>query len=174
MKIVNKQPVYQGFSQLYKVTLEADGATLERELFDTGSAVAVLVFDTVKQQYIFVKQYRLAADTDVLEVVAGMHDHPNESFAEVARREVAEETGYAVDHLELIQSFFSSPGVFSEKVHLFYAEVSQKKSAGGGLVEEHENIQIVEVPAVNLAALAVEDGKTLIAVQWALLRKRQS
>ncbi len=172
MKIIDKQLEYDGFFKLYKVKLEDEGKVLDRELFDTGQAVAALVFDTARQLYIFVKQYRMANNSKVLEVVAGMYDNPDESLEEAACREVEEETGYAVDKITPIASYYSSPGAFAEKISLFYAEVSQKKSAGGGLAEEHENIEIIEVAPPDLATLPIEDGKTLIAVQWALLQKK--
>ncbi|RDC61580.1 NUDIX domain-containing protein [Adhaeribacter pallidiroseus] len=172
MKIIDKQIAYDGFFKLYKVKLEDAGKILERELFDTGQAVAALVFDTARQKYIFVKQYRLANNSKVLEVVAGLHDKPSESLEEAACREVEEETGYAIDQIIPIAAYYSSPGAFAEKINLFYAEVSQKKSEGGGLAEEHENIEIVEVAPLDLATLPIEDGKTLIAVQWALLRNK--
>lgn len=173
MKIIDKQIGYNGHFKLYKVKLEDEGKVLERELFDTGEAVAVLMFDTARQQYIFVKQYRMAANNQVLEIVAGMHDNPEESLEEAACREVEEETGYAVDKITHIASYYSSPGSFAEKITLFYAEVSSKKSEGGGLADEHENIEIVEVAPPDLSTLPLEDGKTLIAVQWAMLQKQQ-
>jgi len=172
MKIIDKQIGYDGYFKLYKVKLEAEGNILERELFDTGQAVAALVYDTVREKYVFVKQYRLATNSEVLEVVAGLHDNPNESLEEAACREVEEETGYAVDQITAIASYYSSPGAFAEKISLFYAEVSHKKSAGGGLAEEHEDIEIIEVAPPALATLPIEDGKTLIAVQWALLQNQ--
>jgi ADP-ribose pyrophosphatase len=171
MKIISKQIIYEGFYKLYKVTVDADGDKLERELFDTGPAVGVLLFDTVKQCYILIKQYRMPTDKPILEIVAGLYDHPDESLEETARREVEEETGYAVDQIYPITSYYSSPGAFAEKLHLFYAEVSHKKSAGGGLAEEHEQIETVEVKPEELPSLEIEDGKTLIAVQWAQLNK---
>ena len=173
MKIIDKQTLYDGFYKLYKVTLEADGTVLHRELFDTGQAVASLVYDTNKERYIFVKQYRMATNNNMLEVVAGIHDKPEESLEEAACREIEEETGYAVDHITSIASFYPSPGAFAEKITLFYAEVSQKKFKGGGLEEEHEKIDIIEVAPQDLASLPIEDGKTLIAVQWALLQKEK-
>jgi len=173
MEIIDKKVVYDGFYKLYKVKLKADDTILDRELFDTGQAVAALLFDTVRQRYIFVKQYRMAANSDVLEIVAGMHDKPSESLEEAVCREIEEETGYAVDKITSIASYYSSPGAFAEKLAVFYAEVSKKNSQGGGLAEEHENIKIVEVAPSELENLTIEDGKTLIAVQWALLQKRQ-
>ncbi|PSR53979.1 GDP-mannose pyrophosphatase [Adhaeribacter arboris] len=173
MKIVDKRVVYDGFYKLYKVKLETDGTILEREIFDTGQAVAALVFDTVRQRYIFVEQYRLATNTDVLEIVAGMHDKPSESLEDATRREIEEETGYTVDKITSIASYYSSPGAFAEKLTIFYAEVSKKASEGGGLADEHEDIKIVEVAPADLENLTIEDGKTLIAIQWALLHKQQ-
>ncbi|MDQ3292657.1 MAG: NUDIX hydrolase [Bacteroidota bacterium] len=173
MKVIDKEIVYDGFFKLYKVKLDADGTVLERELFDTGQAVAALVYDTTRNRYIFVKQYRLAINNDILEIVAGMHDKPEESLEEATCREIEEEIGYEVDKITSIASYYSSPGAFAEKITVFYAEVSKKTSKGGGLADEHENIKIVEVAPEDLESLQIEDGKTLIAVQWALLRKMQ-
>ncbi|QNF33488.1 NUDIX hydrolase [Adhaeribacter swui] len=173
MKIINKEIAYDGHFKLYKVKLQDDDNVLERELFDTGEAVAALVFDTARNQYIFVKQYRMAANDKMLEIVAGMHDNPNESLEAAACREIEEEIGYAVDTIIPIATYYSSPGAFAEKISLFYAEVSHKKSEGGGLAEEHENIEIVEVAPPDLSTLPLNDGKTLIAVQWALLQKQK-
>ncbi|CAA9250585.1 MAG: hypothetical protein AVDCRST_MAG95-1857 [uncultured Adhaeribacter sp.] len=171
MKIISKQIIYEGFYKLYKVTVDAEGNKLERELFDTGPAVGVLLFDTIKQCYILIKQYRMPIDKPMLEIVAGLYDHPEESLEEAVCREVEEETGYAVDQIYPIASYYSSPGAFAEKLHLFYAEVSHKKSAGGGLAEEYEHIETIEVNPQDLSALEIEDGKTLVAVQWAQLNK---
>ena len=104
MKIIDKQIEYDGFFKLYKVKLEEEGNVLERELFDTGHAVAALVFDTARQQYIFVKQYRLATNSKVLEVVAGLHPNPRESFEETACGRQQEETGYADGRITAIAS----------------------------------------------------------------------
>lgn len=168
MKIKKKETIYDGFYTFRKLIVEEDGETFEREQFDSGDAVAAVVYDTEKDKYIFVKQYRYSAEKELLEVVAGVleEDDPEKTI----RKEVEEETGYQVDKLEHVWDFYTSPGACTEQVHLFYAEVSKKKSEGGGLDEEHENIKIKAFTLDELKAENLSDAKTIIAVQWLLAK----
>lgn len=170
MKEVNKETVYDGFFKLYKITYEDDGQTFDREVFVTGNAVAALMYDTQKDKFIFVKQFRPAVNQNMLELVAGILDKEGESQANAIIREIEEESGYAVDKLEPILNFYPSPGAFAEKLHLFYAEVSRKIGKGGGAENENENIKLVELTKAELKGKEFNDGKTVIAIQWAQLR----
>ena len=170
MKITNREIVYKGFFNLEKITLEDEGETLAREIYRNGDAVAALVFDTDKQQYLLAEQYRIASDKKIVEVVAGLLDKENEDPEKAICREIEEEIGYKVDMLEPVSSFFTSPGACAEKLHLFYAEVSKKTGEGGGLASEHENIKTVAFTREELFSTNFEDAKTLIAVLW--LRSR--
>jgi len=170
MKIVNKATVYDGFFKLYKITLEEAGETFDREVFVTGNAVAALLYDTLKEKFIFVKQYRAAVEQNMLELVAGILDIEDESPEEAIKREIEEEAGYAVDSLEHILDFHPSPGAFAEKLHLFYGQVSRKIGKGGGLDDENENIKLLELTKEEIRQKQLLDGKTVIAVQWAQLK----
>ena len=170
MKIVDKKTVYDGFFKLYQVTLEDQGETLKREVFVTGNAVAALLYDTVKEKFILVKQYRPAVESEMLELVAGLLDKEGESPEDAIVREVEEESGYAVDKLEHILNFYPSPGAFAEKLHIYFGEVSHKIGEGGGVEGENENIKIVELSKEDLKNKQLDDAKTLIAVQWAQLK----
>jgi ADP-ribose pyrophosphatase len=167
MKIIKKETAYQGHYRLQVYTLQDQGKEFEREVFQTGQAAAALVYDTKRQKFIFAKQYRPAIEQDLVETVAGMLDSPDEKPEEAIAREIEEEIGYAVDKLERICEFYPSPGAFSEKIYLFYAQVSKKASQGGGKDEEHESIETLELDARELAEYAFIDGKTLLAVEWA-------
>jgi ADP-ribose pyrophosphatase len=98
-----------------------------------------------------------------------------ESPVEVARREVLEEAGYRVEELELIATFFVSPGGTTERIHLFYSPVcrSQRITEGGGV--DDEDIGLVEVPLEEawtwLGDGHIRDAKTMIALQWLRLRQ---
>ena len=170
MNIVNKTKVYDGFFKLYKITLEEAGETFDREVFVTGNAVAALLYDTRKEKFIFVKQYRAAVEQNMLELVAGILDIEDESPEEAIKREIEEEAGYAVDSLEHILDFHPSPGAFAEKLHLFYGQVSRKIGKGGGLDDENENIKLLELTKEEIRQKQLLDGKTVIAVQWAQLK----
>jgi nudix-type nucleoside diphosphatase (YffH/AdpP family) len=171
MKITNRRRVYDGHFKVNELTLKTDeGEEIKRERFEPGRAVAALVFDTTTQQYILTKQFRIGPEGYLLEIAAGMidgDDTPEDSI----RREVQEELGYEVDTLTHIVNMWVSPGSSSERVSVYYAEVSQKTGEGGGLAEEHEQIEAVHFTREQLLAEPLQDAKTLLTVQWVRLNK---
>ena len=174
MEIKKKETIYKGFFSFSKLTLEDKGETFERELFDIGRVAAALVYDTKKDKYILVKQYRYSVKQELLEVVAGIVENEQGDPEKTIRKEIEEEAGYQVDRLEHIRNFFPSPGPCTEEVFLYYAEVSNKKAEGGGLDEEHEDLVVLEYSQEELLALPLRDAKTIIAVQWLALQKARA
>jgi 8-oxo-dGTP pyrophosphatase MutT (NUDIX family) len=94
-----------------------------------------------------------------------------------ARREAMEELGLRLEALERVGCFFSSPGVSTEKLHLYLAPFSEadRVGEGGGLAEESEDISVVSVGLEELAACAdageLADLKTFALVQALRLRR---
>jgi ADP-ribose pyrophosphatase len=173
MNITERKILHDGHYKLAQLTVDADGKELKRERFEPGQAVAALVYDTAKQRYLFVRQYRVGSESELLEIAAGVLDKEGEGPEEAIRREIDEELGYAVDRLEPIASFYASPGASAEQIHLYYAEVSQKKGEGGGAPDEDENITIVSFTWEELLHTQFKDAKTLVATQWLQLRSMQ-
>ena len=171
MKIKNRETAYDGYFKIYKLTVEQEGQTFTREQFDRGDAVAALVYDTEKQEYILAKQFRIGPEEELIEVVAGMIDK-GESPEQSIAREIEEETGYQVDKLEHLHTFYSSPGGTTEKVILYYAEVSSQHKQGGGNDHENEHIELVHLTADELSQLKTPDAKTIIAQQWVRLKEQ--
>ncbi|WP_299820446.1 NUDIX hydrolase [uncultured Pontibacter sp.] len=171
MKINNREIAYNGYFKIYKLTVEQEGQTFTREQFDRGDAVAALIYDTQKQEYILARQFRVGPEDALTEVVAGMVDK-GEAPEQSISREIEEETGYEVDKLEHLHTFYSSPGGTTEKVMLYYAEVSNQHKAGGGNEHENEHIEIIRLSAEELQQLQTPDAKTIIAQQWARLQKQ--
>src|SRR6478735_7677365 len=64
------------------------------------------------------------------------------------RVEVEEETGYRVHHVEKIFEAFMSPGSVTEKLYFYIGDYdgSMRVSAGGGVEDEGEEIETIEVP----------------------------
>jgi ADP-ribose pyrophosphatase len=170
MRIIDRQPVYDGFFKLYKLTIQDEDKTYAREVFETGNAVAALVYDTRRKKFIFVEQFRPAVNQYLVELPAGLLDKEGETMEEALAREVEEETGYAIDHLEPIQNFYPSPGAFAEKLHIYYAQVSHKTGEGGGAQGENEKIKVIELTPQEVRQKMFVDAKTLIAVQWAQIK----
>ncbi|RTQ51512.1 NUDIX hydrolase [Hymenobacter gummosus] len=172
MKITKVETVYDGFYKLRKLTVQDGDQQLTRERFEPGRAVAALVYDTNAQQYVFVRQFRIGAEAEVEEIPAGMLDKQGEAPEQALRREIEEELGYAeVHHLEHIVDMYPSPGGNAEQIGVYYAEVSQQTSAGGGAEGENENISLVRLSWEEMVTHPWRDAKTLIAVQWAQLNK---
>ena len=172
MEVKGRKKVYDGFFKMYELSVEQDGKTFTREQFDRGTAVAALVHDTAKDSYILTRQFRIGSESELIEVVAGMVDageYPEESI----KREIVEEIGYHVDKLEHLYTFYSSPGGTTEKVLLYFAEVSKQHADGGGNEEEHEMIEIVEFSEREFLQLQTPDAKTIIAQLWLQLNQKR-
>lgn len=153
---------------------------ITRLVFERGDSVAMLLHDSEKDSILLCEQFRTPTmDKDsgwLVEVPAGVLES-GEDPAACARRETIEETGYAPKSLRRIACFYLSPGGSSERIHLFYAEVSlaDQIGAGGGLAEEGEDIRLIQLPVkeafAQAAAGEIHDAKTLIAIQWLGLQR---
>lgn len=81
--------------------------------------VAIVAIDE-KNRIALVEQWRHAIERITLELPAGLID-PNESLESCAQRELQEEAGVKAGKLSYLGGYFSSPGIFTEYVHLFLA-----------------------------------------------------
>jgi ADP-ribose pyrophosphatase len=140
-------------------------ATLE-VVHHPGGAVAVAI-DT-ERRVCLLRQYRYVAGGWLWELPAGKLE-PNEPPLATAQRELTEEAGVRAAHWQSLGTYLSSPGVFSEVLHLFLA--TELKTA----VAAHEQSEVIEVhwmPFEQACEWAergeIRDGKTAIG----LLRAR--
>lgn len=170
MHIARRTLAYDGHYKLSLLQVQDGDDLLRRERFEPGTAVAALVFNTVSQQYVLTRQYRIGPEAEIVELAAGMVDN-DETPETAVRREVQEELGYDIDHLEQIARIYPSPGTSAEVITVYYAEVSHQSGQGGGLAEESEKIEAVCYSRQELEQVVFEDAKTIIAVQWARLQQ---
>jgi nudix-type nucleoside diphosphatase (YffH/AdpP family) len=186
VRILHQETLLDDFFRVNAATLQYerfDGSLSEpvrRLRLDRGDSVAALVVHAGTGCALMVKQFKYpvfgVADGWIVEVVAGMVAR-GETPEAAARREVREEIGYELTHLERVSTFFVSPGGSSERVFLFYAEVTADDWIGpaGGVLAEGEDIAICEYPIPEaLAAIErgeIVDAKTIISLYW--LRQRQ-
>jgi ADP-ribose pyrophosphatase len=147
-----------------------------------GAAVAVVLYDPDREAVVLVEQFRLPPllagySPWVVEVVAGLVDHADESEEEVGRRETIEEAGIQpVGELIPIQRYLPMPGSSDETVMLFCGRVDASGASGvHGLADEHEDIRVAVKTMAELEAMLdagqIETGHTLICLYW-LFRHR--
>ena len=137
----------------------------KREMFVSGSAVVVILYDPRADAVALVEQFRLAPYVGgrpcwMLEYVAGKID-PQDTADSAARRETVEESGCDILRLERICEYYVSPGSSDELVTLFVAQIDSSTVGGVfGLAEEHEDIKVSVMPADEIIAMA-DEGKLL-------------
>nr|WP_255726508.1 NUDIX domain-containing protein [Microvirga sp. ACRRW] len=167
-----------------KLTVQMpDGRTMFREVLDSGEAAAVLPYDLERRKVILVRQFRapvmhVEGHPDFLEAIAGLLDEDEPETC--ARRESLEEAGLRIERLEPLGHFWSAPGMTTERLHLFLAPYTQasRVGEGGGLADEHEDIEVLEVSfrelAKHLTSNRIADMKTAILVQALQLKYPQA
>ena len=149
--------------------------TLTREVFERGTAAAVLPYDHDRDEVLLIRQFLIGAhlagvDNRPLQVIAGMVE-AGEGSLDVARREALEEAGCNIGIVEPAQAFLPSPGGTSERIETFVAQ-ADLSNAGGifGLVEEHEDIMAEVMSAREairrLDAGEIESGPAVVVLSW--------
>lgn len=181
VEVLEHRCVYQGFFQMQIYRLRHrlfEGGwseVMSRELFERGHAVVVLPYDPVRDEIVFLEQFRIGAlqapgGPWLLEFVAGMFKE-GEDAVDVARREVREEMGCEVAQMEFITEYLVSPGGTSERISLYCGRVDASEADGiHGLDEEHEDIRVSSVGFAEamqlLAAGRINSAAPIIALQW--------
>lgn len=123
----------------------------------------VVIIPEIKPgRFLLVKQYRYSARAFLWEFPAGGIER-GENVKAAAARELTEETGFAPSKLTKIVSFFPTPGISEEKMHVFHASGLRPAFAEK---DEDEDFELQEFSLSELGELIrrgrIEDGKTLL------------
>jgi nudix-type nucleoside diphosphatase (YffH/AdpP family) len=185
VRVTGVELVASAWHVLRRTTFEyqqADGrwTTESRETYDRGNGATILLHDVDRRTVLLSRQYRFPVhvnghlDGMFLEAAAGLLDDDDPETA--IRREAEEELGVAVGPLEHVFDVWMSPGSVTERLHFYAAPytAADRTGAGGGLAEEGEDIEVVEL-GFDEALAMIEDGriadaKTVMLLQWAALR----
>lgn len=158
-----------------------DGSVVQqvREVYDRGNGACILLYNRENRSVVLTRQFRMPTfvngnDTGMLiECCAGLLDKDNPE--DCIRRETEEETGYRVREVRKVMEAYMSPGSVTEILHFFVGAYSSemKISEGGGLSEESEEIEVLELPFDKAMAMVasgeIKDGKTIMLLQYARL-----
>ena len=140
-----------------------NGQVAVLEIIHHPGGAAVVALDRTGRVCLL-RQYRYAAGGWLWELPAGKIDQP-EPPLETARRELREEAGREARRWRELGSIHSSPGIFTEVIHLYLAQVLVVTPTG------HEEAEVIEIHWLPLAQAlqwcsdgTISDSKTLVGL----------
>lgn len=185
IKNIRRELLSDNWYRLEKVTFDfqlnnGNWETHIREAYDRGNGAVILLYNRSKKTVILTRQFRIPTYLNgnksgmLIEACAGLLDRDNPE--DCIRKETEEETGYQVKSVQKVFQAYMSPGSVTEILHFFIAEYNEgmKVTDGGGVKEEQENIEVLEIPfsdAYNMIATGeICDGKTIMLLQYLKLK----
>lgn len=183
VRIHDVQTLSHDWYLLQKTTFDyrrSDGSwqTMTRETYDRGNGAVILLYNRARRSVVLIRQFRFPTygnghDGFLIEAAAGLLDHA--SPEQRIKAEVEEETGYRVSEVRKVFEAFMSPGSVTERLYFFVAEYEpdSRPGTGGGIAEEGEDIEVLELPFEQALAMMANgeicDGKTIMLLQYAQL-----
>lgn len=171
--LINRKDIYEG--RVIKVSVDTvdlpNGVRLPLEIVRHPGGAAAVAIDA-DNRVCLLHQYRHAAGGFIYELPAGKLE-PDEPPEVTVRRELAEEAAMSAAQWESLGNFYSSPGVFTEVIHLFLATGLTPVEAAP---EQGEVFQIewwpLELAAERARNGELTDGKTIIGILRAAALKK--
>ncbi len=149
-----------------------NGSHAALEVVHHPGGAAVVALDE-RDRVCLLRQFRYVAGEWLWELPAGKLE-PDEPPLVTAQRELTEEAGVSAQRWSGLGTYLSSPGVFSEVLHLYLA---QELSAAHAAPESNEVFEVHWVPFAEACERAlggdIRDGKTALGLMRAahLLRR---
>jgi 8-oxo-dGTP pyrophosphatase MutT (NUDIX family) len=171
MNPLNSSVHYQG--RVIRLTVDEvilpNGRHTALEVVHHPGGAAIVALNDLKQVCLL-RQYRYVGGGWIWELPAGKLE-PAEPPQETARRELTEEAGVVATDWVSLGSILSSPGVFSEVIHLYLA---QGLSAARSELEDSEVIEVHWLSFRQACDMALSgelrDAKTVIGLLRAAQR----
>jgi nudix-type nucleoside diphosphatase (YffH/AdpP family) len=145
MKIISKKLVFNGHFNVIKYTIGENDSTYERDICESKDAVFVLPFDPVTKKIVLIKEKRFGllkhtSDIETWSSIAGTVDKdlPLESIVGL---ELMEEAGIDISQGELTKLYmhYSSPGIVSERKHIYLFKFDSTSFDEGTFGVDNEN-----------------------------------
>lgn len=174
MRIANEQLLHQGHAYRFvDLTVDyADGATRHKPMVRHNGAATILpILETDGgPRIVMVRNERVTIDAFLLELPAGGLDE-GEDPAAAAGRELIEETGYKAASLAPLYTFYTTPGLTDELMHVF---VARDLTHVGQNLEPYESLTVELLPPDQAMAMIergeMADGKTALTLLLARAR----
>ena len=136
-----------------------------RDLILHPGAVAMIPID-VKGKILMVRQYRKAAEREMLEIPAGTID-PGESLKACVQRELQEEIGCKAGTLHKLVSYYPAAGYTTEIIHIY---VARKLVPSRRQADYDEFMEVIPLSQKGILRLIragkICDSKTIIGMLY--------
>jgi ADP-ribose pyrophosphatase len=154
-KVLSTKIIYEGRAFTVRVdTIQTvDGRETTRDVVEHSECVAIVAIDP-DGKILLVRQYRLPAGKQLLEIPAGGIDGDEEP-ADAVRREMQEETGYLPKKVEKLGGFYSAPGFCTEYLYLFLATELEPSRL---VAEDTDSITLVRIRPEEITQL-IQSGE---------------
>ena len=141
----------------------ADGRITGREVVEHPGGVAVFAIDE-EERVVMVRQFRYPMGEVLLELPAGKLE-PGEDPSACALRELEEETGIIPEEFRPMGYSYSSPGIFTERIHLYFARGLRQ---GVPRPDDGEFLTVERIPLSELLEMIeghrLVDGKSIVGI----------
>jgi len=173
--LIDRKEIYEG--RVIKVSVDTvdlpNGVRLPLEIVRHPGGAAAVAIDA-DNRVCLLRQYRHAAGGYIYELPAGKLE-PDEPPEITVQRELAEEAAVAAGQWKSLGVYFSSPGVFTEVIHLYLAtDLSPAKSAP----EVGEVFEVEWLPLDQAVEKALggefNDAKTIIGILRAAAHRKNA
>lgn len=159
---LRRQIIYTGrkIQVATDLLITAEGRQVRRDVVIHPGAVVILpVLD--RHHIVLLKNYRFVVEETLWEVPAGTLESGEEP-QQAAIRELAEETGYQAARWHYHGFVYASPGVLTEKMHLFFA-LDLIPGSAHPEADEHLQAVILSLPtALEMIRRGdIRDAKTI-------------
>lgn len=182
-RILSSEVVAKAWGKLTQYTfqyskLSGELTEMTREVYDRGHAAAILLHDPERDMVTLVRQFRPPAMVNggnpfLVEVCAGVLD--GDAPATCARKEALEEAGIVVKDIRLVTTAYGLPAAVTELLSLFIGTYHSKTEQGGGLPDEGEDIEVLELPFQvafqMISSGEIVDMKTIVLLQHLMLER---
>lgn len=164
-KIVSTEERFSG--RVFRIEVSEvelpDGNLAKREIVRHTGGAAIVAIDAQKN-ILLVKQFRIAAGLELMEIPAGKLE-PGEDPMACAVRELEEETGYCAGAVRPLFSMYPTPGYCSEQLHIYYATDLKE---GKIHRDEEEFLHVVKLPYEMAFRMVmngqIHDAKTIAGI----------
>jgi nudix-type nucleoside diphosphatase (YffH/AdpP family) len=185
-EILSSETVFHEFVRVEKAVIRWErfnggmGSACSRYVVRRGDSVGIVPRCSETGRIVLVKQFRFPAhrggsDGYLWEIPAGMIDG-GEKPVDTALRELSEEIGLEANSVAPLLSYYLSPGLLDEKMHLFLARLGScsRLESLGGRHEEEEELLIRSFGTEELLAMIREgeiiDAKSVAALLYVLFQ----